>query len=460
MYCQYVHRTLEAAASWDGNPNLADWGASEDERRKKAAARRLGLVRFLLDNGADAPARNNGALRAAAKAGNTEVIQLLLGNGANVNAANEHTGSTLEAAASWDGNPSINSWNSEAIKRWNMAEAATRKLTHVRFLLDNGADVHARNNGALRAASKSGNTEVVRLLLEHGANINAADDHTGSALEAAASWDGNPDPPNSWYSEDEKRKKAEAATRRLTHVRFLLNNGADIHAGNNSALRAAAKAGNTEVIQLLLENGANVNAVDEHTGSALEAAACWDGNPSIDIEDPEYEKRIKMAKAATRRLGLVRFLLDKGADVHARNNGALQAAHKAGYTEVVQLLENSANINTADEHTGSALEVAASWDGNPDPIYFWDLGDETRRKMAKAATRRLTYLRFLLDKGADVHARNNGALREAAKAGHTKVVQLLLDHGADALENVETQSQQNAEPEVEEESQNAETERA
>ncbi|KAJ7291204.1 ankyrin repeat-containing domain protein [Mycena rebaudengoi] len=424
---------LEAAACWYGNPSI-NFKDSEDKKRRKmaeAATRRLELIRLLLDNGADVHARNNGALRAAAEAGNTEVVQPLLENGANINAADEHTRSALEAAASWDGNPLISSWDSEDEKRRKKAEAATRRLTHVRFLLNNGADVHARNNGALREAAKAGNTEVIQLLLEHGANVNPADEYASSALEAAASWDGNPFI-NSRDSEDKQRMKmAEAATCRLTHVRFLLDNGADVHAGNNGALRAAAKAGNTEVIQLLLENGANINTAGEDTASALEAAASWDGNPFIDSGDSWDEKISKMAEAATRRLTHVRFLLDNGADVHARNNGALRAASKRGYTEVMQLLlKNGAKINAVNEHTGSALEAAASWDGNPDQADFWDSEDKKRKKKAEAAMRRLTHVRLLLDKGADIHAGNNGALREAAKAGHTEVVQLLLENGA------------------------------
>ncbi|KAJ7291196.1 ankyrin repeat-containing domain protein [Mycena rebaudengoi] len=423
---EHTGSILEAAASWDGSPDIVYFEDSEDKKRTKmaeAATRRLTHVRFLLDNGADVHARNNGALHAAAKAGNTEVVQLLLENGANINTVDEHTGSALEAAASWDGNPSIGPWDSEDTKIRKMAEAAARRLTHIRFLLDNGADVHARNNGALRAAAKAGHTEVVQLLLENGANVNAADEDTASALEGAASWDGNPDLAGWWVSEGEKIKNA--AVRKLTHIRFLLDNGADIHARNNGALREAAKAGNTEVVQLLLENGANVNTADEHTGSALEAAASWDGSiHPIYYRDSEDEERTKMAEAATRRLTHVRFLLENGADIHARNNGALRAAAKAGNTEVVQLLlENGANVNAADEHTGSALEAAASWDGNPF-IDFWDSsgGWVSTGEMTKAAARRLTHVRFLLDKGADIPARNNGALRAAARAGNTEVV--------------------------------------
>ncbi|KAJ7291243.1 ankyrin repeat-containing domain protein [Mycena rebaudengoi] len=425
----------------------------------------VNIVRLLLENGADIHARNNGALRAASKRGYTDIIQLLLQHGANVNAADEHTGSALEAAACWDGNPSIDPFDSEHAKRRKMAEAATRRLMHVRFLLDNGADVHARNNGALREAAKAGNTEVVQLLLKHGANVNAADEHTGSPLEAAASWDGNPSS-SRWDSEDQKiRKMAEAATRRLTHVRLLLDNGADVHAGNNGALRAASKAGYTDIIQVLLEHGANMNASGKDNVSALEAVANWDGSP--DPMHPwasEDEKRRNMTKAAP------------------RNNGTLREAAKAGNTEVVQLLlENGANRTPGTQRmkqqdkwqrplrAGSGRSLSCSItvptvhggnngalrEANTEVEQFLNHGADALENaetesqnaeptMAEAATRRLTHVPFLLDNVADVHGGNNVALREAAEAGNTEVEQF-LNHEADALENAETESQ-NAEP--------------
>jgi ankyrin repeat protein len=43
-------------------------------------------------------------------------------------------------------------------------------------------------------------------------------------------------------------------------VRGLLQQGTDVHAKNDSALRAAARRGNAEFITALLANGANVHA--------------------------------------------------------------------------------------------------------------------------------------------------------------------------------------------------------
>jgi len=54
-------------------------------------------------------------------------------------------------------------------------------------------------------------------------------------------------------------------------VKLLLEQGADVHAGYDYALRKAAMHDHTEVVKLLLEQGADVHAIDDY---ALRWAAC------------------------------------------------------------------------------------------------------------------------------------------------------------------------------------------
>jgi hypothetical protein len=96
-----------------------------------------------------------------------------------------------------------------------------------------------------------------------------------------------------------------------------------------------------------------------------------------------------------------------GADVHARDDFALRAATKGGYTNIVEfLLEHNADPNCG------ALNVAAAFG---------------RKAIAE----------LLLTHGADIRAEpNRHALASAAAGGHAAIVKLLLDAGADASENI------------------------
>jgi hypothetical protein len=59
---------------------------------------------------------------------------------------------------------------------WRATRNGDLKL--VKKLLDEGADIHARDDGALYLASTYGHHEVVKLLLDRGANIHVMDNNT------------------------------------------------------------------------------------------------------------------------------------------------------------------------------------------------------------------------------------------------------------------------------------------
>lgn len=113
----------------------------------------------------------------------------------------------------------------------------------LKLLLDAGANVDAQGGefgNALQAAACMGKKEVIKLLLDQGANANAQGGRYGNALQAAV------------YSGE------------MEVVRLLLDNGANINAQGGeygNALQAAVLIGKVEIIQLLLEKGADVNTV-------------------------------------------------------------------------------------------------------------------------------------------------------------------------------------------------------
>jgi len=162
-------------------------------------------------------------------------------------------------------------------------------LEVVKLLVEKGADIHADNDNALRWASKNGHLEVVEFLVEKGADIHANND---GALK--------------WASKNGY----------LEVVEFLVEKGADIHANNDCSLRQASANGRLEVVEFLVEKGADIHADND---GALKWAS---GNGHLEV---------------------VKFLVEKGANIHANNNYALRLAYTYVRLEVVKFLEGLKN---------------------------------------------------------------------------------------------------------------------
>jgi ankyrin repeat protein len=91
----------------------------------------------------------------------------------------------------------------------------------------------------LMAAASKGNLEMVKLLIEKGADVEDKD-KDGATVLVHATLMGNPE-----------------------IVRFLIDKGADVNAQTSQGLTAlmmAADQGNLEIVKFLIEKGADVNA--------------------------------------------------------------------------------------------------------------------------------------------------------------------------------------------------------
>lgn len=205
--------------------------------------------------------------------------------------------------------------------------AQTGNKQIVQLLLDAGAEVNAQGRffgvgNALHAAAYSGNEQILRLLLNAGADINAQGGYYGNALHAAVA-----------------ANSGEGGLEKV--VKLLLDAGADINAEGGyfgHALQAAAYTGNEQILKLLLHAGADVNAQGGQYSNALQAAAC-NGHKQI-----------------------VKLLLNSGADVNAQGgyfSNALQGAAYRRNEKIVKLLLNAgADVNAQGGKYGNALQAA------------------------------------------------------------------------------------------------------
>jgi len=104
------------------------------------------------------------------------------------------------------------------------------------YLVSKGVNLHA-DYFVLRCAAEKGHLDVVRHLIEQGANDYV---YKNVALRGAA------------------------GKGHLEIVKYLVEQRADIHAVNDYALRWAAFNGNLEVVKYLIEQGADVHAADDY----------------------------------------------------------------------------------------------------------------------------------------------------------------------------------------------------
>ncbi|KAJ3898534.1 ankyrin repeat-containing domain protein [Lentinula edodes] len=254
---------------------------------------------------------------------------------------------------------------------------------------------------ALQAASSEGHESIVKLLLEHDANVNAQGGHFGNALQAASS------------------KGHESI------VKLLLENNADVHAQggySGNALQAASSKGHESIVKLLLEHNADVNVQVGQYRNALQAASYWghdsivklllEHNADVNAQGGEDGNALQAASYCGHEF-IVKLLLEHNADVNAQGGyygNALQAASVKGYELIVKLLlENNADVNAQGGDYGNALQ-AASYKGHE------------------------SIVKLLLENNADVNAQGGyygNALQAASHHGHEPIVKLLLEHDAD-----------------------------
>jgi ankyrin repeat protein len=265
-------------------------------------------------------------------------------------------------------------------------------LAKVRSLLDGGADVNVveRRGGAtpLMNAAAVGSLDVMRLLIDRKANVNAKSYAGATALM--------------WAVAD------------LAKVRLLVDRGADVNVASSTgrtALELAAMGGDSAaVVRLLLQHGANPRAVD--AGNVTTVLAATIGNDTESI----------------------RLLVEAGGDVNAAVAGddvgdftgatPLMNAAEAGNVEAVRLLlSKGAKVNVVSGPPNAKVKNGTIAIGTLTPLLLASTyGPDA-------------LVRLLLAAGADVNVKDARGmtplmLSVSADHGDPAVTKSLLTAGA------------------------------
>ncbi|XP_015262135.1 PREDICTED: tankyrase-2 isoform X2 [Gekko japonicus] len=213
----------------------------------------------------------------------------------------------------------------------------------VEYLLQTGANVHARDDGGLiplHNACSFGHAEVVNLLLRHGADPNARDNWNYTPLHEAAI-----------------KGKIDVCI-------VLLQHGADPVIRNTDGRTALDLADPSAKAVLTGEYKKDELLESARSGNEEKLMALLTPlNVNCHASDGRKSTPLHLA-AGYNRVKIVQLLLQHGADVHAKDKGDLVPLHNAcsyGHYEVTELLvKHGACVNAMDLWQFTPLHEAAS----------------------------------------------------------------------------------------------------
>ena len=306
--------------------------------------------------------------------------------------------------------------------------------------------------------------EIAKLLVEAGANVNAADYLGQTPLEWAAKYASHDIvqmliKAGADVNAESRYGTVLMAGTRVAIAKLLIDAGADVNAGTiMSPLANAAKYGNAELIRLLVEKGAKVNDPKDppiHWAGKPEAAkALLEAGADVNQRNANGETALHLAMSAwSPTAETVKLLLEAGADVKAKSaTGAtpLHAAIQLGKPEIAKLLiAAGAEVDAKDNQGDTPLSVAHAnlvWarsvqnvDNGPYEAVVQvlvDAGakDDGRTELQRAvAANDLEQVKKLIADAVDVNAtgpRRITAMHIASEQGHAEILAALIEAGA------------------------------
>jgi ankyrin repeat protein len=318
----------------------------------------------------------------------------------------------------------------------------------VRALIKSGTDVDAKSGDGstpLLWAAHTSNLDIARALVSAKAAVDTPNDFgVTPLLEASRNGDapmvelllGAGADPKRAHPEGETPLLSAARAGSVPVVKLLLARGVDVNHAEQfqqtTALMWAAAEGHLDVVDQLLEAGANPN-LKGHVTSLTERH---------NADHPTGGFTALMFAARDGDDAMVRKLAARGANLNLKNGDDASAAMVAIYNDRFDVAATLIELGS-DAKDGSLYVAAEMRDATTDQFAF----DGSRRRPNHANTKTaLDLMKMLLDRGADPNERFQGQFHSAhmpntdrfdntpffraAVASDVEALKLMIAHGA------------------------------
>ena len=283
------------------------------------------------------------SLHQAASKNAAEAAEVLIRQGAKVNAKDKYGDTPLHKAA-----------------RENASEAAEVLIKH-------GADIEAKTNNEfgytpLHKAASGDASEAAEVLIRQGAKVNAKDKYGWTPLHRAVEKDaseaaeilikhGADIEAKTNYGHTPLHRAAYDKASEAAEV--LIKHGADIEAKTNNEfgytpLHKAASGDASEAAEVLIRQGAKVNAKDKYGWTPLHRAVEKDASEAAEIlikHGADIEAKTNYGETPLHRAAYdkaseaAEVLIKHGADIQAKNNNGDTPLHKAAWEDATEAIE-------------------------------------------------------------------------------------------------------------------------
>lgn len=276
------------------------------------------------------------------------------------------------------------------------------------YLLEHNADLNCENaklNYPLHCAASEENWELVRKFVEHGANVNAIDSGSNLVLHYAVT----------------NHKMLKYLVEQISDANVSIDfENFDGH----TALFKAARIGKLDSVKYLVQNGADVNKIDDDNLSIIQRAAGfqhWDvvkylilKGANVNFCNINCRSVLHLALSTYNNVDIVAWLLNHNANPNLLDRDGFTILHhcaRAAFSKDLEvaklLLESGADVTATDRDGNTVLHLAV--------------------KNAK-------FIKLFLQKGCEVNVYNNSGftvLHLAARLNMLDSVKALVKSGAD-----------------------------